>query len=119
MKAKEEMNYQQVKELLKNKIQKIVDAENTNDWKLQLATKLGVYEAMMDLLIMENPFQSAEILHLAEFRYIITRFKSENDIYGEVVANTASEAACNYNLKFYEMHHPEYKYVKSIKIVEK
>jgi hypothetical protein len=119
MKATEKLTLDQVRELINEKINKAIEDRNVQDFASKHAIRAGVIEAMFDLLVMNDPTKSAQALYLIDVKYILTKFKNDNDNEGTYVAEFYTESLCDEYLRQYRELDPEYVYVKSEKIIKR
>lgn len=120
MKATEKLTLDQVRSMVNEKVQKAIEDREVTNPILKQSVRAGVIEAMFDVLLMSDPTEMAKRLHLADVKYIITKFdKTVNDIEGTFVAEYHYESLCDDQLNQLNQLDFWHNYVKSIKITKK
>lgn len=118
MKAQEKLTYDQVMAMVEKRIEKAITDRNADDFNTKQAIRLGMIEAMLDILIVKDPVGAAHELFLAERRFVLTRFKGSNDIKGEVVKESISESLIMQYMSRMEELEPHNTFTLSTKITE-
>lgn len=118
MKAKEKLTYDQVMAMIEKRIQKAITDRNAEEFIVKQAIRLGMIEAMLDILIVKDPVGVAYELYLAERRFVLTRFSGSDDIKGEVVKEALTESLIMQYKQNMEQLEPHNIFTLSTKITE-
>lgn len=118
MKAQEKLTYDQVMAMVEKRIEKAITDRNAEEFNIKQAIRLGMIEAMLDILITKNPTEAAHELFLAERKFVLTRFKDSNDIKGEMVKESISESLIMQYKQNMEQLEPHNIFTLSTKITE-
>jgi hypothetical protein len=91
--AKENLTVDQALELFRNFVNDRIDKERTGVFKL--AAKAGILEALIEILIIKDPVDVLDKLHIARSFFEVVEYENADDITGKLYGIYHTESMAN------------------------
>lgn len=112
--AKENLTVDQALELFRNFVNDRIDKEQTEVFKL--AAKAGILEALIEILIIKDPLDVLDKLHIARSLFEVVEYENADDITGKLYGVYHTEFMANEITRNLKSLSPEKMYLITKKI---